>query len=422
MAKHPYKLTTTLPNKFVGPVQEVTLPKPNAFGIDPPRSDVGQMVPNLAGQLLPQYLSKRDLLVEETPDYIQSAPTRSWAVGDLFADNTFGVSPPSQFLSTAPFVMYLMATLARSAYTPDGDAQAAIISVLGKGTVNSRIFDLTPNVQLEKWEIPGGNVIACFNGATNLFDLVSYAYPGAGDVGDFPLPVGIKMWRGMASVLHSLYTPLWNALAPIAAAGRPIILVGHSFGGVAANYFAYALNQTFAIANPTATDFPVKGVYSFGMPAAFFETSPRPAGWGLWLHNQVRIASDPVPFATRAAWNAARGTFGVAALDTYGRLGFYPADANAPTWRSDDLTNYGGFSVAGAKQAVKEIMTVWYRGFPTPGEVDPTAQRLKMLNNNHSVLNYVACAREDAINLADTPTFQFKRLDRANDFLYAVQG
>jgi hypothetical protein len=422
MPRHPYRLNTTLPNRFVGPPQTITIPPPNAFGIEPAKPDTSQMVPSLQQQLADQAAKAARNGIDLTPEYFQSNNVQPWTPDVLFDSKSFGHRREVGFPSQAGFDLYLLATLCRHAYTFDADTRDMIFRVLGDDWTQSRLFGQSPNVQVDLWQGPNGLTIVAFNGAVNIIEELAFAFPGVTNTTTFPLPAGVQMWRGMALNTDRLHTAIFNFLSPSSRAGRLMLLTGHSFGGVLANYFAYVLNKDFYDTVSTTQDLPVIGTVSFGMPAAFIEPTPRPANWRTWTHLRVNLVGDPVPQMVQGAWTTAKKTLDLSLIPQYVKLGLLPFDSSAPSWSADDTVDLGQPTQSQKNLLHRSIVSIAYKSLTNFQKNPSDESAIYAINRLHSIVNYALSARERAINTADTPAGRWNRLEQATTLIEKANG
>lgn len=252
-------------------------------------------------------LSKLEQLPGVSPNVFDPeasvAQEHQWNLADLFArpdklSTLRRVWPPSD-----PFTLYLLATLARFAYTPTGStnivfkqARDKIIRALDSGASVQRVTStISSYAEYDLWRTEAG-VIFAFQGTTALREWLSYVPPLLSSVTG--IGTTTKVYAGIASQLPKYDEQARDVNTGVYPGGPPAIMTGHSLGGALAQLLAARINVA-AAALPDEQRVQVRGVWTYGAPAFLSSTVDNLTSNTFDITCRVYLDGDPVPYATQ---------------------------------------------------------------------------------------------------------------------------
>lgn len=194
---------------------------------------------------------------------------------------------------------------------------------------------------IDIYRMPDNRQVWVLPGTINKADWLTYANPGMIPVGTGSGTLTCYNGLGQGCNAYGLYAV--DSLADRISLGKgAITIIGHSSGGVHAQFLAYTLNSMYKLANPSGTDYPVGRVISLGAPAAFNADGLSVDFLRGYKHYRALNPGDPVPYAAIRAYKAA--TFIGARLtsgDGYNGPRFYQTSRQViqPDWSAGDEAN-----------------------------------------------------------------------------------
>ncbi len=146
-----------------------------------------------------------------------------------------------------------------------------------------------------------GRQVWVLPGTINKREWLAYAVPVMRSVGAGG--AALTCYNGLAQQCNLYGDYAVANLADRVEAGKgAITIIGHSSGGVAAQYLAYRMNALYKVAHPSGTDYPVGQVISFGSPVAFNADDLGSDFMQGWQHFRCYNPGDPVPLAAFYAY------------------------------------------------------------------------------------------------------------------------
>lgn len=157
---------------------------------------------------------------------------------------------------------------------------------------------------IDIWRTEDNRQIWVLPGTINKADWLTYANPGMLTVGT--ASGTLTCYNGLGQNCNAYGAYAVDSLSDRISLGKgAVTIVGHSSGGVAAQFLAYTLNSMYRLANPSGEDYPVGRVVSFGAPAAFNADELTVDFLRGYKHYRLLNPGDPVPYAAMRAYKAA---------------------------------------------------------------------------------------------------------------------
>lgn len=377
------------------------MPSPNLGGPDLPDptsklyvpQDIKKMMP-YADDIIAESIKAKDDAVGAVVSSLPSNPkTATWSVANLFREPNPALGANTPAPQNDPYTMFLLATLVRLAYTSDDDAYQIVNDALPAFSY-TRTRPGLPNSAYDMWsDSESKRRIIVFPGTTTLNTWLPYAIGGTDSLGSVIRGMdGAYMYSGIRRFVTGQSANM-DALFTGPEQDLPLtVMVGHSAGGSAAQYFSQKFNGTSSGAM-SQTRHSVCGVYTFGMPATFFI----PSG-GIpdksFGRNHVRavVVGDPVPNATQiqqaiASASKSNPVFQYAMLDSTPNLvthteAYFLSLANPPSNQKSNVL----------RAAVEAV-------------VQGGIKMLTGMAQYHSIINYCNALEMTVRNLGDFPPY-----------------